>query len=1027
MDLKGIIRFFAILFFVVCLYELSFTFVARNVERNADTFSAKGLPTAAPAGLTGDAVVAYSDSIENLKKFRRRLFLDSMQNQTVMNLGIIKYTYKECNDKQLRLGLDLKGGMSLVLEISQDDVLRKLSENNKDAAFNQAIAKAKQMETSSNSDFMTLFGQAYKEIAPNGKLAAIFASLPKYQKKLNFSSSNDQVITVISAQMKDAVEETYRVLKTRIDQFGVASPNITLQSNTGRIILELPGVDDPGRIRKILQQTAQLEFWDTYENEELINNLVEADKALGATMTLNKDTSNTDTDTTKAALVNSLLTTTDTTKKDTTAKGAKATTAAAKKDSTKLNPLLRILYPRADNQNGVYPGPSIGVAFGKDTAKINEYLGMDVVRSNFPRDVKFLWGAKAYNAERATYELYAIKTNPALPGPTMGGDVITDARQGYDQNGTPDVTLNMNAQGSAKWERMTDAAANSTLNGKPTKRCVAIVLDNRIFSAPRVQNKIPGGNTQITGIGEVNDAIDLANILKSGQLEAKTRIIEEQVIGPSLGKESIKSGLMSLFVAFVLVCLFMVAYYSTSGLVANVAVILNLFFIISFLANFGASLTLPGLAGIVLTLAIAIDANVIINERIREELVKGKAVRTAVADGYKHSYSAIFDGNVTTLIVGIVLTFFGYGPVKGFAITLVIGILTSLFTAVGFTQVLFDMLFKRDMDIKFGNKFTMNILKGMNFKFMSLRKMSYTISTIAFVVSFASMIIIGFDLGVAFQGGRSYVVKFDKDVKTADLAVALEKKELLGSKPLVKTYGSNSQIQITTAYLISSHENNVDSVIEAKLYEGIGSQFAQKPTFEKFRNSAIKSITKIDATIADDIKRSALYSGLLGCLFIFLYIYLRFRKWEYAVGAVAATIHDPVVVLGLFSLLRYIMPFSLEVDENVVAAILTLIGYSVNDTVIVFDRIREFIKLYPAKPLIQNVDDSINTTLSRTIMTSVATELVCIVLFIFGGDAIRQFSFALMVGIAVGTYSSIFIASPIMVDLLLRRKDTVKA
>jgi SecD/SecF fusion protein len=711
-----------------------------------------------------------------------------------------------------------------------------------------------------------------------------------------------------------------------------------------------------------------------------------------------------------------------------TGKTKKATAdLKSKSDSPKLNPILRILYPRADNQNGVYPGPSIGVAFGKDTAKVNEYLGMDIVRSNFPRDVKFLWGAKPSNANNV-YELYAIKTNPALPGAPMGGDVVTDARQGYDQSGFPDVTLTMNSQGSSKWERMTDDAANSsiTANGKttPVKRCVAIVLDNRVFSAPRVQNKISGGNTQITGIGEVAEATDLANILRSGQLEAKTRIIEEQVIGPTLGAESIRAGLLSLFAAFVLVCLFMVAYYSTSGIVANIAVILNLFFIISILANFGASLTLPGLAGIVLTLAIAIDANVIINERIREELVKGKALRTAVADGYKHSYSAIFDGNVTTLIVGVVLTFFGYGPVKGFAITLVIGILTSLFTAVGFTQVLFDWAFKRDVNMHFGNKYTMHLLKGIKIKFMSLRKISYTISTVAFIAAFASMLIIGFDLGVAFQGGRSYVVKFDKDVKTAEIAQNLEKS--LGSKPLVKTYGSNSQIQITTAYMISSTASNVDSIIEGKLYDGIGGQFAQKPTFDKFRSTAIKSITKIDPTIADDIKRSALYSGFLGCLLIFIYIYIRFRKWEYAVGAVAATIHDPVIVLGLFSLLRYVMPFSLEVDENVVAAILTLIGYSVNDTVIVFDRIREFIKLYPTKPLIQNVDDSINTTLSRTIMTSVATELVCIVLFVFGGDAIRQFSFALMVGIAVGTYSSIFIASPIMVDLLLRRKETVK-
>lgn len=1033
MDLKGIIKLFTIVLFIVCVYELSFTFVSRHIESNADSYAAKGKLAQAPSNLSGDALSTYRDSIENVRK---RYFLDSMQTQTVYNLGFIKYTYKECSDKQIKLGLDLKGGMSLVLEISEDDVLRKLSENNRDPAFNQAIKKAKELQATNGTKFMTLFAQAYNEVAPNGKLAAIFASLPKYQKSLNFSSTNNEVISVIGGQMDAAVNETFQVLKTRLDQFGVASPTITLQSNTGRIILELPGVDDPSRIRRILQQTAQLEFWNTYENEELINNLIEADKALGAKMFKDanngKDSTGKKADSTSSSnfFANSVSAATDTTNKgkaDTT-KGKKGTADnKSKLDSTKLNPILKILYPRADNQNGVYPGPSIGACFGKDTAKVDEYMAMDIVRSNFPRDVKFLWGAKPIN-DKNVFELFAIKTNPALPGPPMGGDVVTDANPGFDQNGLPDVTLTMNAQGSAKWERMTDDAANSfVMEGtkkKEVKRCVAIVLDNKVFSAPRVQNKISGGNTQITGIGEVAESTDLANILKSGQLEAKTRIIEEQVIGPSLGAEAIKSGLMSLLAAFVLVCLFMVAYYSTSGIIANIAVVLNLFFMISILANFGASLTLPGMAGIVLTLAIAIDANVIINERIREELVKGKALRTAVADGYKHSYSAIFDGNVTTLIVGVVLTFFGYGPVKGFAITLVIGILTSLFTAVGFTQVLFAWAFKHDYHMKFGNKYTIHLLKGINFKFMSKRKIAYTFSTIAFVTAFASMVFIGFDLGVAFQGGRSYVVKFDKDVKTVDIAKVLEKP--LGSKPLVKTYGSNSQIQITTAFMISSTASNVDSIIEGKLYDATGTSFNQKPTFERFRSTNIKSITKIDPTIADDIKRSALYSGFLGCLLIFIYIYIRFRKWEYAVGAVAATIHDPVIVLGLFSLLRYVMPFSLEVDENVVAAILTLIGYSVNDTVIVFDRIREFIKLYPTKPLIQNVDDSINTTLSRTIMTSAATEVVCIVLFIFGGDAIRQFSFALMAGIAVGTYSSIFIASPIMVDLLLRRKETVK-
>ncbi len=1033
MDLKGIIKFFTIVFFVVCVYELSFTFVSQKVESNADTFAAKGMPKG-NAGLTGDALISYDDSIATVTKFRRRYYLDSMQNQTVYNLGLFKYTYKECSDKQIKLGLDLKGGMSLVLEVSQDDVLRKQSEGSKDPAFNLAITKAKERSAGSSKDFMTLFAEAYKEVAPDGKLAAIFATLPKYQQTLTFSSTNDQVITVLRARIDESVKATFATLKTRIDKFGVASPTITLQSNTGRIILELPGVDDPSRIRRILQQTAQLEFWDTYENQEIINYIIEGDKALSAVMSkaaAAKDSAKgTDTSAAATAASNDLLGNAVTANGAAdTAKGKKdaTATAAAKKDSTKnTHPIFEILQPRIDQNNVPYPGPVVGIAAGKDTAKIDAYFAMDVVKSKFPRDVKFLWDARPIKESNNAYFLYAIKTNPAMAGPAMAGDVVTDAHQEYDQSsGTPDVTLTMNGIGSTKWERMTEAAASYKINGTPVHKSVAIVLDNQVFSAPTVNDKIAGGRTQITGNFEVAEATDLANILKSGQLEAKTKIIEEQVIGPSLGKESIKSGLLSLFVAFILVCLFMVAYYSTSGIIANIAVILNLFFIISMLANFGASLTLPGLAGIVLTLAIAIDANVIINERIREELAKGKTVKTAVADGYKHSYSAIFDGNVTTLIVGLVLTFFGYGPVKGFAITLCIGILTSLFTAVGFTQVIFEWFFRGNVNIKFGNKFTMNVLKGLNIQFMSFRKISYTISTIAFVVSFAAMIIIGFDLGVAFKGGRSYVVKFDKDVKTDEIAVALEKP--LGSKPLVKTYGSNSQIQITTAYLINSAESNVDSIIESKLYNGIGTSFATKPSFEKFRNTSIKSITKIDATIADDIKKSALYSGLLGCLLIFVYIYIRFRKWEYAVGAVAATIHDPVIVLGLFSLLRYIMPFSLEVDENVVAAILTLIGYSVNDTVIVFDRIREYVKLYPAHPLIRNVNDSINVTLSRTIMTSVATEVVCIVLFIFGGDAIRQFSFALMIGIAVGTYSSIFIASPIMVDLLLRRKDTVKS
>lgn len=1030
MQLKGIIKFFTVVFALVCAYQLSFTVATKMVESKADQFAQKGLTLDPPSTLTGATKIAYEDSVSSLFKTQRRYFLDSVQSETALNLGFIKYSYKDCRDKQLSLGLDLKGGMSMVLEISEDEVLRKISYENKDAAFNQAIEAAKKAQAGQQGDFMALFASEYAKIAPNGKLAAIFAPLEAYQNKINYSSTNDQVLKVLNTDMESAVQETFNVLKTRIDQFGVGSPNITLQSNTGRIILELPGVDDPTRVRRILQQTAQLEFWDTYENEEVIELLAKADKDLGEKMfneqnggkvdsSLTSTVDSTVKDNALAALTNSAAT--DSGKVDTGKTATLTAPKTAKKDSSNLFPIRKYLRLQYDEKNGYYEGPSVGIAVGKDTAKLNSYLATDIAKSNFPRDLKFLWGAKPLDKQANIFSLYAIKINPAIAEAPLTGDVITDAYKSFDQTGTPEVDISMNSMGAAKWERMTEQAVNGSVKGKPVKKCIAIVLDNKVFSAPRVQAKISGGRSQITGINDLEEAVDLANILKSGKLEAKTRIIEEQVIGPSLGKESIRAGLLSMFIGFVIVCLFMVAYYSTSGIVANIAVIINLFFIIGVLANFGASLTLPGMAGIVLTLAIAIDANVIINERIREELAKGKAVKTAVADGYKHSYSAIFDGNITTLIVALVLTFFGYGPVKGFAITLVIGICTSLFTAVGFSQVIFDWLFKRNIDVKFGNSFTMNLLKGINFHFMEKRKIAYVASTVAFVVAFASMVFIGFDLGVDFKGGRSYVIKFDKDVKTAEIAAALEKP--LGSKPLVKTYGSNSQIQVTTAYMIDVNNPQVDSIIESKLYDGIGSFFTDKSSFERFRTKDIKSITRIEASIADDIRRSALYSGLIGVVLIFLYIYIRFRKWEYAVGTVAATIHDPVIVLGLFALLRHIMPFSLEVDQNVVAAILTLIGYSVNDTVIVFDRIREFIKLYPTKPLIQNVNDSINTTLSRTIMTSLATELVCIVLFIFGGDAIRQFSFALMVGIAVGTYSSIFIASPIMVDLVLRNGE----
>lgn len=1021
MQLKGLIKFFTVVFILVCAYQLAFTVMAKLVDNKAEAFASQGLVLTAPSGLSGSDKINYEDSVSAIFKQKKRLYLDSVQNETAYNLGIFKYSYKECVDKQLNLGLDLKGGMSLVLEISEEDVLRKLANNHPDVAFNKAIDEAQKIHAKEGGNFLTIFKQQYEKSSPNGQLANIFGAIESYKGKITFKSSNDEVLKVIAEDLNSAVGETFNVLKTRIDQFGVGSPNISLQSNTGRIILELPGVEDPTRVRKILQQTAQLEFWDTYENEEIIGLIAQADNDLGSKLFNEEDVTESETADTTAKGISLLDLTSDT-----------ASSSAGKnevlKDSSNLYPIRKLLALQYDQQSGqAYEGPLVGIALGKDTAQLNRYFSDDIVKSTFPRDLKLTWSAKPIYKEKSVFGLYAVKTRPGIQEAPLTGDVITDASKGFDQTGLPQVTLSMNSLGASKWEKMTEEAVNGIVNGKPRKKCVAIVLDNRVFSSPRVQSKISGGNTQITGIGDIQEAEDLANILKSGKLEARTRIIEEQVIGPSLGKESINSGLLSLALGFIAVCLFMIFYYSTSSFIAIAAVLLNLFFIIGVLANFGAALTLPGLAGIVLTLAIAIDANVIINERIREELLKGKALRQAVTEGYKHSFSAIFDGNLTTLLVGIVLMFFGYGPIKGFAVTLVIGTTASMFTAFGLTSVIFDWVLDKKWAVSFGNSFTMNLLRGFKYRFIENRKKAYLFSSLVIIISIVGMLTSGFDLGVDFKGGRSYVVKFDKDVKTTEVASSLE--QSFGGKPLVKTYGSNSQLQITTAYLIEENSHLVDSLIESKLHASLIKFYSSDRSLESFRVKDIKSIQRIEPTIADDIRKSALLSGLIGLLGIGLYIYFRFKKMEYAVGAVIGLIHDPVLVLGLFSLLRHVSPFSMEIDQNVVAAILTLIGYSINDTVIVFDRIREHIKLYPTKSLIENVNDAINVTLSRTVMTSVATELVLVILFFFGGESVKTFSFAMIVGVAIGTYSSIYVAAPIMVDLLLRsnKKAEVKA
>ncbi|MES2621613.1 MAG: protein translocase subunit SecDF [Bacteroidota bacterium] len=1017
-NLKGFIKFFTGVLIVVCLFQLSFTFLAKYVEGKADTYAAAAVKATEPAGLNPAEKIAFRDSVEMVTKSYRRNYLDSVAGLPIINVWGLKdfYTYKFCSEHALSLGLDLKGGMSLIMEISEDDVLRRLAYNNKSELFNKAIDNATKEQGNSQADFLSLFQQEFEKLDKNAKLAAIFAPIESYQGKINISSSNSEVITVLRKDFDGAIKNTFQVLKTRIDQFGVASPNISLQENTGRIILELPGVDDPARVRKLLQQTAQLEFWDTYETSEVLNSLGEVNTLLRGIKAAEK----------AGAETTAVVSTGDSAvSAGSSLFGDSAVTVAAdtaKSDTANMNsnPLWEVLYPNlTEDQKNAGEGPMVGRSFGKDTAKVNRLLEREEVRAAMPRDLKLLWGAHPVAKDANVFGLYAIKQNPSSPEAPLTGSVIKDAYQSYDQYGIPEVDISMDGNGSSKWERMTEAAVNSQAGGKSVKKCIAIVLDNKVFSAPRVQQKISGGRSQITGIDQLEEAIDLANILKSGKLEAKTQVIEEQIIGPSLGKESIRAGLISLVLGFVMVFIFMVLYYSTSGIIANLAMLLNVFILVCALISIGASFTLAAMAGILLTLAMAVDANVIINERIREEIKRGKGMRLAVDDGYKHSYNAIVDGNLTTMVVGIVLMIFGLGAIQGFGRVLVYGLFTSMFTAVLVSRVMFEYAFDKNWNISFGNQFTMNLFKNINFDFIGKRKMSYTASAIVFAICICSMIFYGFDLGVDFKGGRSYVVKFDKDITTEEVAKQLSTS--LDGAPQVKTYGSNDQVSITTAYMIEVAGAETDSIVESKIYEGAKGLFTTPPSLNDFRAKNVKSSVKIEASIADDIRKSAFWSIILGFTGIFIYIFVRFKRWEYATGAIVALMHDPIIVLGVFSLFRHILPFSLEIDQHIVAAVLTLIGYSVNDTVVVFDRIRETVGLHPTRTIAQNVNDSINQTLSRTIMTVFTVLIVALILFLFGGTPIRGFSFALIIGLVVGTYSSIFVAAPIVVDLISRK------
>jgi SecD/SecF fusion protein len=999
MQNKSVIIILGIALLLVSAYQLSFTGAAYKVKKEARAFA------------QGDLV-------------KENNYLDSISNLTKDEWSFFGNTFKEVQKKEINLGLDLKGGMNVILEVSVEDILKALSNYSTDKTFAAALAGAREMQKQSQADFLTLFGRSFQEIDPNAKLAAIFGTV-ELRDKINFNTTNQEVLKVLDDEVTSAIGNAFNILRTRIDRFGVVQPNITQLATKGRILIELPGQTDPQRVRELLQGTANLEFWETYDNSEIIGYLsaandllreIQANTIIDKPATDPAATAVTPADTTKKES-QSLL---DLIEKDTSA----ASTASTREEFNLQNPLFGVLSPRVSQDGQPLSTSMVGLALWKDTARVNRYLKMNQVRALFPRDVKFLWSQNPYKYDpsKTMYELHAIKITTRDGRPPLSGDVITSARPTSGITGSEvKVDMTMSSEGAKTWARMTRENIN---------RSIAVVLDGYVRSFPTVVNEITGGNTEITGDFTIEEADDLANILKSGKLPAPAKIVSDTVVGPTLGKEAIQSGFFSFIIAFVIVLIYMVFYYSRSaGLVTDIALLINIFLIFGVLSSLGAVLTLPGIAGIVLTLGMAVDANVLIYERIREELRGGKGIKLAIADGYKRAYSAIVDSNVTTLLTGVVLYVFGTGPIKGFATTLVIGIVTSLFTAIFVTRLIYEYLLKKNVTPTFSIKLTANFLKNTNIDFIGMRKYFYVFSIAVTLLGLGSLILRGLNQGIDFQGGRTFVVRFDGPVKTADVARNLT--TAFESMPQVVTYGNENQVKITTKYKIN--ETGVDDEVDTRLYEGLKEILPADVSREKFLSEYRESSETIGPTIAADIKIKAIYSIAIALIIIFLYIFMRFRNWQYGFGAVASLFHDTFFVLGIYSLFWGILPFSLEIDQAFIAAILTVIGYSVNDTVIVFDRLREFLPLHRKRPFKEVLNMAMNATLSRTVNTSLTTLLTVAAIFIFGGAVIRGFVFALMIGIIIGTYSSIFIASMLMYEtsrkkgMDLEPKPAVKA
>ena len=1001
MQNKGFVKVFAVLLTLVCVFYLSFSFVTRHYTNKAKEIA------------NGDPKVEQD-------------YLDSLSNEKVM---LWNWTLKQCREMEISLGLDLKGGMNVILEVSVPDVIKALADNKPDEAFNNALATAAKQAVNSQDDVITLFIREYHKIAPDAKLSELFAT-QQLKDKVNQKSSDAEVEKVLRAEVKAAVENSYNVLRTRIDRFGVVQPNIqSLEDKMGRIMVELPGIKEPERVRKLLQGSANLEFWETYTAKEILPAMQSADSKLRAILSQETAADSTATNATADTIPAAKLAEATPAKKAVsvadslaaTLKGdAKDEKAGANMEEIKKQyPLLAVLQLNSSGQ-----GPVIGYANYKDTADINRYLSMPEIQSELPKDLRLKWGVSPseFDKKGQTFELYAIKSTERNGKAPLEGDVVTDAKDEFDQYSKPAVSMTMNSDGARRWAQLTKQNIG---------RSIAIVLDNYVYSAPNVNSEITGGRSQITGHFTPEQAKDLANVLKSGKMPAPAHIVQEDIVGPSLGQESINAGIFSFVVALILLMIYMCSMYGfIPGMVANCALFLNFFFTLGILSSFQAALTMSGIAGMVLSLGMAVDANVLIYERTKEELRAGKGVKKALADGYSNAFSAIFDSNLTSIITGIILFNFGTGPIRGFATTLIIGILISFFTAVFMTRLFYDHFMSKDklLNLTFSSKISKNLMANAHFDFMGKNKLWLTTTGAIIVICIAFLATRGLSQSIDFTGGRNFKVQFENKVEPEQVRELISSKFGDANVSVIAIGTDGKTVRISTNYRIEEEGNNIDSEIEAYLYETLKPLLTQNITLETFidrenhTGGSIISSQKVGPSIADDIKVSAIWSVVLALIAIGIYILIRFRNIAYSIGSVAALACDTIIILGAYSICWGWMPFSLEIDQTFIGAILTAIGYSINDKVVIFDRVREFFGLYPKRDKRQLFNDSLNTTLARTINTSLSTLIVLLCIFILGGDSIRSFAFAMILGVVIGTLSSLFIASPIAYNMMKNKK-----